>query len=263
MKLSDICNFLEEIAPLSLQEDYDNAGLLVGDYGQEINKALICLDCTEDVMKEARKKSCDLVISHHPIIFKGIKKFNNQTYVERIVMDAIKGNVAIYAAHTNLDNVLTNGVNQKICHKLGLRNLKILKAKSTDDDQIGSGMLGNLDSAMDETDFLKMLKREMNTGCIRHTKLLGKPIEKVAVCGGSGSFLLQDAIKNEAGIFITADFKYHQFFDAENKIIIADVGHYESEQYTNELFYELLSKKFPTFAIALAESNTNPINYLV
>lgn len=364
MKIKDITDLLESFAPLAYQESYDNAGLITGDKNDEVKAALICLDSTEEVIDEAISKGCNLVIAHHPIVFSGLKKLNGKNYVERVIIKAIRNNIAIYAAHTNMDNV-HKGVNAKIAEKLGLKNTRILAPKTkmlrrlivfspleaADDvrkamfeagagvigeydecsfntegtgtfrgsentdpyigkpgvreevreikietiypapleskiinalikahpyeevaydilpldnkfDRVGAGMIGELEEAQEEKAFLQSVKKTLNTDCIRHTKLLGKKVKRVAVCGGAGSFLLGDAMSAGADVFITADYKYHQFFDAENKIVIADVGHYESEQFTKELFYEVINKKFSTFAVHLSEINTNPINYL-
>jgi dinuclear metal center YbgI/SA1388 family protein len=363
MKLKEITDHLESFAPLAYQESYDNAGLICGEPEMEIRGAIICLDSTEAVLEEAIERGCNLVIAHHPIVFSGLKKFNGKNYVERVIIKAIRNNIAIYAAHTNLDNV-HNGVNAIIAEKLGLKNCKVLvpqrdklkrlitfcpenKAEEVrkalfeagagqigDYDEcsfnsmgtgtfragenadpyvgkkgeqhhekevkietvlpshlevkilaamrkahpyeevaydliplhnyhqlVGSGLIGELEET-DEMDFLKKVKTQMRTGCIRYTELREKRVRKVAVCGGSGSFLLPDAIRAGADILVTSDFKYHQFFDAENQIVIADIGHYESEQFTTELFYGILKKKFSTFALHLSKINTNPINYL-
>ncbi|MFH1004521.1 MAG: Nif3-like dinuclear metal center hexameric protein [Bacteroidota bacterium] len=262
MKIKSITDHLESIVPLHLQEVYDNAGLIIGDEEANIKSVLICIDSTEEVIDEAIRKKCNLVIAHHPIVFCGLKKINGENYVERTIIKAIKNNIAIYAIHTNLDNIQI-GVNKMICNKLGLKNTKILSLKHISEKmKVGAGMIGELNKPMSEKDFLFFVKKQMQTLCIRHTKLFGKKIKRVAVCGGSGSFLLSDAIRQNANIFITADFKYHQFFDAEKKIIIADIGHYESEQFVKELLFELLKKKFPTFVFHLSKINTNPINYL-
>ncbi len=364
MTIKEITDIIEKIAPLSYQEDYDNAGLIVGKFNEEVNGVLLCLDSTEEIVAEAMQKGCNLIIAHHPIVFNGLKKFNGTNYIERTIIKAIKNNIAIYAAHTNIDNAF-NGVSYKIAEKLGLKNCKILAPKKQQlkkiitycpdnyaakvrnamfcngagnmgnysecsfnsngegtfkgnenstpfvgeegkihhekeikietivashqlknviaamikthpyeevaydiynlentNIKVGSGVIGELTSKEDELTFLNCIKKNLRTSCIRHTKLLNKDIKKVAICGGSGSFLLQDAINAGADIFITGDFKYHQFFDAENKLIIADIGHYESEQFTCELFYDILNEKIPNFAIHLSEKNTNPINYL-
>ncbi|MBD3636756.1 MAG: Nif3-like dinuclear metal center hexameric protein [Crocinitomicaceae bacterium] len=363
MTVQDIIKHLEELAPLSSQESYDNSGLIVGEYGQEVNNALISLDCTEEIVQEAIEKDCNLIISHHPIVFKGLKKLTGKNYVERTIIKAIQNNIAIYAIHTNLDNFKL-GVNKKIGDLLGVSNPQILAPvqgkllklvvyvpldkmevvrtalftagageignysecsfhgegtgtyKGNEDsnpaygkknernyepegrlevlvsthqtkhvvnamlnahpyeevayDLIpllnenkfeGAGMIGELDKEMDEMSFLALLKETFKTGCIRHTNLLNKPIKKVAWCGGSGSFLLSNAKAKKADIFITGDFKYHEFFDAENQLVVADIGHFESEQFTIELIADLIRKKIPTFAPYLTEQNTNPVNY--
>lgn len=364
MKIKDICNYLESIAPLHYQESYDNSGLIVGHPEQEITKALICLDSTEAIVDEAIKQQCNLIIAHHPIIFSGLKKLNGKNYIERTIIKAIQNDIAIYAIHTNLDN-MHDGVNNMIANKLGLEDTyvlqprkevlkklivfvpvanidevsaaiheagagnignyshtgfnslgigtfmgnensspsigkkgaleqvsefrfetvfpahlenKVLKAMfsvhpyeevaydiiSLDNltDLIGAGKIGTLPKPMDTKEFMLFVKEKLNTACIRHTTFTKKKVSKIAVCGGSGSFLLNDAIRQNADVFITADFKYHQFFDAEDKIIIADIGHYESEQFTKELIFELLNHKFPNLALHFSELNTNPIKYL-
>ena len=361
--IKDITNFFENLAPLSLQESYDNAGLIVGDANTKVSAILISLDVTEDIVDEAIKKNAELIVAHHPIVFSGLKKITGKNYVERTLIKAIKNNIAIYAAHTNLDSV-TGGVNSKICEKLGLQNCKILQPtegqlkklvtfipeeyvdkvkeavfdagagnignydscgyttngsgsfrgnKNSEPfvgekgkihfeketrfetifpvyiqgkviqallnshpyeevaydiyslenkfDKVGMGMVGMLPKPVSEKEFLLQLKETFNTGVIKHTELLERKVKKIAVCGGSGSFLLKQAISAGADFFVSGDFKYHQFFDAENKIVIADIGHFESEQFTKELFYELLTKKFPKFALHLSEANTNPVFY--
>lgn len=365
MKLSLLTDYLESLAPLAYQEDYDNSGLIVGKPDQEIHQALISLDCTEAVVDEAIASNCQVIISHHPIVFRGLKKFNGKTYVERVVEKAIRNNIALYAIHTNLDNVLT-GVNSRICETLGLTNTRILAPKqhllkklvtyvpaaqaeqvrnalfhagagnignyseasfnaegtgtfkanedanpyvgepgirhtenevrieviypatleskilmalvlahpyeevaydlyslTNPNQQVGSGMIGELEIPVNEEYFLAIIKDKMRAHVIRHTALTGKHIRKVAVCGGAGGFLLKQAIAAGADIFITADYKYHEFFDAEGKILIADIGHYESEQFTQHFLYEIIRKKFATFAVRLTEINTNPVKYFI
>ena len=365
MKLNEITTYLESLAPLSYQEDYDNSGLIVGYADQEIIQALISLDCTEAVVDEAVADNCQLIISHHPIVFKGLKKFNGKSYVERVIEKAIKNSIAIYAIHTNLDSVKT-GVNQKIADKLGLQNCRILSPKNNllkklstfvpimqaDEvrnalfaagagnignysetsfnsngngsfkanenatpfsgeidkrheeqeikieviypqnienkliaslvlahpyeevaydlypitnvfSEVGAGLIGELSSPQEELDFLHHVKTQMQAQVIRHTVFTGKKVKKVAVCGGSGSFLLKNAIAAGADVFVTADFKYHEFFDAEGKLVIADIGHFETEHFTQELLAEIISKKFPNFAIRLTKINTNPVKYII
>ncbi|WP_223584036.1 Nif3-like dinuclear metal center hexameric protein [Sphingobacterium sp. GVS05A] len=364
MKIKAVIQYLEQLAPLDFQESYDNAGLIVGDANQEITKVLISLDCTEEVVQEAIEKGCNLIISHHPIVFKGLKKFNGKNYVERTVIKAIENKIALYAIHTNLDNI-TGGVNSKIADKLGLVNQAILESKpnvlrkmvvfvprshveevrtalfdagagqigkhydqcsfntagygsfrplagseptigeigtqerveetrieviytrsierklllalyeahpyeevaydlfdlQNTTVEIGAGMIGNLPEPMDERDFLAYLKENLKLNVIRHTALLGRKVSRVAVCGGAGGFLLGAAKRSGADFFVTADYKYHEFFDAEGEIVIADTGHFESEQFTQELLYDIITKKFPNFATLTTEIDTNPIKY--
>ena len=261
MTVQDILSILESVAPPHLQESYDNAGLIVGDPGAEVTGILFCLDSTEAVVEEALALGCNLVVAHHPIVFRGLKRFNGSSYVERTVMQAIRQNVALYAIHTNLDNVYRQGVNGRIAEKLGLLETRILLPKAGQTD-IGAGMLGVLPRDVDETDFLLHVKSALQASCVRHTALRGKPVRTVAVCGGSGSFLLSEALRAGADAFVTADFKYHEFFDAEGRLVIADIGHYESEQFTIELLYEIIREKFPTFALHCTKVNTNPVFYL-
>lgn len=365
MQVRQITQYLESIAPLAFQESYDNAGLIIGRPEDEVSGILISLDITEEIVDEAISKHLNLIVSHHPIIFSGLKKLNGKNYIERCVAKAIKNDIAIYAAHTNLDSVF-GGVNSKICEKLALQNCRILSpgadlikklvtfvpvahadqvrkalfdagagsignydscsfnANGTgtfrgndqsnpfvgeknqlhmeeetridtifpkhiqarviqallnahpyeevaydiypldnEYSQAGIGMIGELGEPMEELRFLGQLKDIFNCKVIKHTKLLGKSISRVAVCGGSGSAYLKLAMAQKADIFISGDFKYHQFFDAEQQIIIADIGHYESEQFTKEVFYELLTKNFPKFAIHLSAFSTNPVSYLI
>ena len=364
MTINELIKTIEEFAPPSLQESYDNVGLIVGDPETAVSGALITLDVTEEVIDEAIQKKCNLIIAHHPLIFNAIKKLNNQNMVERILVNSIKNDIAIYAAHTNLDNV-RQGVNATIAKKLGLINPAILAPKENIlkklvtfcpagyagqvrdaifaagaghignydncsftltgegtfrareganpfvgeldklhfekevriesvfpvylknkivsamlhahpyeevaydiypiENQfagVGAGMTGELETPENPQDFLLRIKKVFDTACVRHTKICTNKITKVALCGGSGSFLLQNAIAAGADVFITSDVKYHEFFDADSKIIIADVGHYESEQYTKELLMNIIKKNYSTFAVRLSEINTNPIGYI-
>lgn len=301
MRISEITKYLETIAPLSLQEDYDNAGLITGDLNWELNGVMVCLDSTEAVLDEAIQKGCNLVLAHHPIIFRGLKSITGGSYIERTVIKAIQNNIAIYAIHTNLDNVLDRGVNWKIAERLGLANVKILAPKSNMlaiqnvksghivkgpetsfqemtavlgersqqvsypvrelNPSVGSGIVGDLESPMSVLAFLDLLKERMNVSCVRHTELVKENVQRIAVCGGAGGFLLNAAKGSKADIFVTADYKYHEFFDADGKIIIADVGHYESEQYTIELLVSIISEKFSNFAPLKTSVNTNPVKY--
>jgi dinuclear metal center YbgI/SA1388 family protein len=367
MKIKEIISFLETIAPPAYQENYDNAGLIVGNPDADVTGILTCLDSLESIVDEAITNKCNLIVAHHPIVFRGLKRLNGKNYVERIVLKAIKNDIAIYAIHTNLDNVLQNGVNQQIANHLGLKNLKILAPKrqtlmhltvfvptektqnvlnalyaagagqignyencsfrtagigtfrpirnanphigNLDEDEsvsedrievvleahlqnkvlkamrqahpyeevayfltalenenqtIGAGIVGEYDSenAPSEIDFLKFLKQKMVAGAVRYTQLRGKRVQRVAICGGSGSFLLGNAIGAGADVFVTADFKYHEFFDADNKIVIADIGHFESEQFTISLLTDVLQNKFKKICVFSTKKDTNPVNYL-
>jgi dinuclear metal center YbgI/SA1388 family protein len=263
MQIKSILNHLESIAPPRLQESYDNAGLITGDPNWTCNGVLFCLDSTEAIVEEAISLGCNLIVAHHPIVFKGLRRFNGKNYVERTIIKAIKNDVAIYAIHTNLDNVYQHGVNAKIAEKLGLQNTSILAQKLGENNpEIGAGVIGEFKNPMNETNFLQFVKTTMGAGVVRYTQPLGRDIKKVAVCGGTGSFLLQDAIRAGADAFVTADFKYHEFFDADGHLLIADIGHFESEQFTIELLFSLVSEKFPNFALHSTKRLTNPVNYL-
>ncbi len=364
MLIKEITDYIESIAPLSLQESYDNAGFITGNKEAELKAVLITLDTIEEVVEEAVQKGANLIISHHPIIFKALKSITGKNYIERTIIKAIKHDIAIYAVHTNLDNI-HNGVNSILCKKLNLKNCKILKPLKNElrklvtfvpavhaeklrtalfeagagnignydkcsfntsgegtfkagelanpfvgeinkihteneirietiypkysenqiisallkahpyeevaydlytlenyFDKTGAGIIGEIEEPANAVQFIKNLKEILQTRVIKHTKFPDKKIIKVALCGGSGSFLLQDAIKQKADIFISSDFKYHEYFDADGKIIIADAGHYETEQFTKELIFDVLIKKFNNFACFLSEINTNPINYI-
>lgn len=260
MTIKEITTLLEAVAPVHLQESYDNAGLIVGNPETEVTGILFSLDAIESIVDEAVILGCNLVVSHHPIVFRGLKRFNGANYVERVVIKAIQNNIALYAIHTNLDNVLYRGVNERIGQRLGLHNMSILAPKPNS-TETGAGVVGQLPQSMSETAFLDMLKTSMKAGCVRHTALLDKPVSRVAICGGSGSFLLAEAKKSGADVFVTADFKYHEFFDAEDQLVICDIGHYESEQYTIELLFEIIYEKYPNFALHLTKRNTNPVHY--
>jgi len=361
--INEITNAIEAFAPLNLQEDYDNAGFITGNGKTDCTGALLSLDCTEAVIEEAIQSNCNLIVAHHPIIFKGLKKLTGSNYVERTIIKAIQNNIAIYACHTNIDNVI-DGVNAKIAQKLGLVNLKILAPKSgllrklivfvpashadkvrealfsagaghignyenvsfnsdgkgtfkgnehakpflgeanklsieaeirietlfevqdqariisamlgvhpyeevaydifpleNKHQQIGSGLIGDLEKELSENEFMTKVKSTFNLKILKHTNLTNKKIKKVAVCGGSGQFLLKNAINSNADSYVSSDFKYHELFDAEGKLLALDIGHYESEQFTPEIFYDIIRKKFPKFALHLSKTNTNPVNY--
>ncbi|MEO0788508.1 MAG: Nif3-like dinuclear metal center hexameric protein [Bacteroidota bacterium] len=257
--IKNITDYLEAIAPLHLQEGYDNAGLIVGNPDTEVRGVLTSLDCLEATVAEAVARDCNLIVAHHPIVFRGLKRLNGANYVERTVIEAIKRDVAIYAIHTNLDNVF-EGVNKRIAETLDLRKYKILQPKG-EDPNIGSGMIGELPHEMAASEFLAYLSERMQTEVVRHTAPLEGPISRVAVCGGSGGFTLGAAKRAGAQVLVTADYKYHEFFDADGQIMICDIGHYESEQFTTQLLAEILRNKFSTFAVLCTERNTNPVRY--
>ena len=363
MKIKEVIQYLEGIAPRSSQESYDNSGLLVGDANAELTEALICLDSTEEIVLEAIEKGCNMIIAHHPIIFKGLKKLTGANYIERVIALCIKNDIALYAIHTNLDNYRF-GVSHEMANRLGLVNQRVLEPKNkvlnkisvyvptehaqtvanamyaagagsignyincsfqiegvgtftavdgavpfvgeigveerakeikvecivsahlayqtinamkkahpyevvayeltellNENEYEGAGIVGDLEQPMAVTDVLAMIKERFNCGVVRYTKPVKEHIQRIALCGGSGSFLLNKAIASQADLYLTADFKYHEFFDAEDKIVIADIGHYESEQFTIQLLGAILTKKFPKFAFRLTSKSTNPINY--
>jgi dinuclear metal center YbgI/SA1388 family protein len=277
LRIHEIVSAFEAVAPLALQESYDNSGLIVGQMGAQVSKALLCLDSTEAVVDEAIAKGCDLIIAHHPIVFGGLKRFTGGDYVQRALIKAIRNNIAIYACHTNLDNVLRGGVNERIAQQLGFEAERVLRPVAADfgsfvgigglDDSdvfrtAGAGVLCNLQKPMNVLDFLQHLKAKMGVEVVKYTKCDVEMVSKVAICGGAGSFLIGDALRAGADAFITSDVKYHEFFDAEGKMLLCDIGHYESEKYTIDLFSNILSAKFPKFATIFAGTITNPIDYL-
>lgn len=264
MRISDITDALEHVAPLSLQENYDNSGYQVGIKSNEATAALFCIDVTEAVVDEAISLGANLIVSHHPLLFNGLKSITGKDYIERVVIKAIKADIAIYAAHTNMDNA-RHGVNYKIAEKLGLIHLEPLAPLDNDnsiEQQHGSGVVGTLPSPMSEQEFLIHVKAKFEVPSIKFSPSNGKLIERIALCGGSGSFLTSCAIAKKADAFITGEIKYHDYFAFENQILMIEAGHYETEQFTKEIFYEIITKKFPTFVTYYTEIETNPINYL-
>ena len=268
-KVSEILSYLTDVAPISWQESYDNCGLLVGDANALVDKVLLTLDVTEKVIDEAIANSFHLVVSHHPLIFKGLKNILVDDTTGRIITKAIKNDIAIAAMHTNIDNSFY-GVNRALAEKLGVKDLNILHLNNSATQQlsdsvtqIGSGMIGEFENEMSELEFLKLIKERLNIPSLRHSCLLEKNIKKVAICGGSGSFLINDAKQCKADAYITADLKYHDFFEADNEILIVDAGHFETEQFTKQLFADIILKKNPKFAVQISEVNTNSVNYFV
>lgn len=264
MRIKEVVSALERFAPLPLQDGFDNAGMQIGLTDAEVTGALLCLDVTEAVLDEAITLGYNLVVSHHPLIFKGYKSITGCDYVERCIMKAIKNDIVIYSAHTNLDNA-PEGVNFKIAQKIGLKNIRILAPKENvwhEEQQIGAGIIGELEKPETETDFLRRIKKIFEVACLRHTKLIGREIQTVALCGGAGAFLVPTAIRQHADVFITGEIKYHDYFGRENDILLAEMGHYESEQYTKEIFYTIIREMFPDMDVQMSKVNTNPIKYM-
>ena len=254
-----IAAVIEEQAPLIYQESYDNAGFCVGHPDTVVKATLLCVDVNEAVLEEAVRIGANMIISHHPVIFNGLKKITGATYVERMVAQAIKNDIVLYAAHTNMDSAL-HGVSWIMAKQLGLQDIKILSLRESS-EQSGFGAVGNLPDAMDVCPFFDLLKKVFAVPCVRHSALLSGKVRRVAVCGGSGAFLLHDALAAGAQCFVSADLKYHDFFNADGQIIMADIGHYESEKYVLSIFYELLTKKIPNFAVRITETGLNPVYY--
>lgn len=258
MRAKEVIKALEDFAPLDLQESYDNAGLTVGSPEKEVNKALLTVDVTEEIIEEAVSVGADMIISHHPLIFRGIKNITCVDYIGRSLIKAIKNDMVIYACHTNIDSVM-GGVSYRMGEKAGLQNMRFLTQGNT--ERSGLGVIGTLDEPMELKEFLSILKSRFNVPCVRFSGPEGKVL-KIAMCGGAGAEFINDAIREGADLYVSADFKYHDFFMAEKRISLADMGHFESEQFTLEIFYEVISKKLPNFAIQITGINSNPIKYL-
>ncbi|MCR5453640.1 MAG: Nif3-like dinuclear metal center hexameric protein [Bacteroidales bacterium] len=262
LTLSEIISELERHFPPALQEDYDNAGIQVGAGDGYIHKCLVTLDVTEDVVEEAVAKGCDLIVAHHPIIFgKGLKHITMRTPTERIIHKAVSNSISIYCAHTNADAVL-EGTSKSMMETIGIKDYHILSPKPFGDITYGSGAIGELPEPMDAMQFLQKLKQDFHCGGIRHTAIVKDQVKRIAVCSGSGSFMLNEAKKLCADVFVSGDFTYHKFFDADGDILIADLGHYETEIGIKNIFVDILQKKFYNFAVEKSETNTNPIKYL-
>lgn len=265
MQIKAFITSLEDWAPLQFQESYDNAGLIVGDPEANCTGVLCSLDCTEAVVEEAIEKGCNLIVSHHPIIFKGIKQFSSDHYVNRTVLKAIQNNIALYAIHTNLDNVI-HGVNSTLADRLHLENRKILAPIpglfDSNGQAVGAGLVGELPLETEPEAFLRWVKEKLNLNVIKHTKLIDKKLITIALCGGSGSFLLDQIKTQKIDCFITSDLKYHDFFEADGKYLLLDIGHGESEHFVPALIVDYLKRKFLTFAVLESEVKTQPISYL-
>ena len=261
MKAKQVLDALERYAPLPLQDSFDNAGLQIGlTAEQEVTGALLCLDVTEAIIDEAEQMGCNLIIVHHPLLFHGLKSITGKSYVERCVIKAIQKGIGIYAAHTNLDNA-EGGVNYRMAEKIGLTNLSFLEAKPGT-IAAGAGLVGELAVEEDEREFLERIKLLFGIKCVRHNCLRERKIRRVALCGGAGGFLLSNAISLGADVFLTGEMRYHDYFGHEDELLIAEMGHYESEQYTIDLLADILGQQLPELRIVKTSNNTNPINYL-
>ena len=252
---------LERFAPLPLQESWDNAGLQVGLTETEVSGALLCLDVNERIVDEAVKKGCNLIVSHHPLLFRGLKTISDLTDVQRTVMKVIEHHLCVVSMHTNMDNA-KGGVNFRIAEKLGLSDIQFFASKQVDDIEAGSGVTGLLAAPMAADDFVLAVKKAFGVECAMCNELLRRPVHKVAICGGAGDFLLDEALKAGADAFITGEMHYHQYFGYEQKIQICVIGHYQSEQFTTEVFQTIIQKACPGVKTLIAETNTNPILYL-
>ena len=269
MKIKEVVFALERFAPLPLQESYDNAGLQVGLTEVEASGALLCLDVTEEVLAEAVSLGCNLVISHHPLIFHGLKRLTEDTQVERCVRMAVTHGITVYAAHTNLDNA-EDGVNFKIAEKLGLRQTRLLMQRPVGVPgtvhghavMAGSGIIGMLPAAEDPLELLGRIKETFRVKCLMHNELLQRPIQRVVICGGAGQFMLDEAIAQQADLFMTGEMSYHRFFGHDGDIQIAVLGHYQSEQFTSEIFYSIIEESCPQLPLYITAADTNPIKYL-
>jgi dinuclear metal center YbgI/SA1388 family protein len=261
MIIRDFIQRLESFASPEYQEDYDNSGLITGDGTGECTGVLVSLDCTEDIVREAVEKKCNLIVSHHPLIFRPIRRIAPENANGRALIAAIRHDITVYAIHTNLDNVVT-GVNATIADKLSLQKLKILIPRPGLSG-VGSGMIGELKKPVAEVQFLEILKKTFGIPVIRHSRLTGKPVSRVAVCGGAGSFLIPNALQSGVAFFITADVRYHDFFEGEGEMVVADIGHFESEQFTIDLIHSVILEKYPNFAVLKSGTVTNPVNYYI
>ena len=261
MKIKDVLSALEQFAPLPLQESWDNAGLQVGLTEAEVSGALLCLDVTEKIVDEAISRGCNLVVSHHPLLFRGLKQITGADDVQRAVVKAIKNDVCVVSMHTNLDNA-PSGVNFKIAERLGLDNVRFFAQKTVDGMECGSGVVGELPQPMAARDFVLHVKDRLEAQSAMCNELLERPVSRVAICGGAGDFLLGDALREGADAFITGEMHYHQYFGYEQRLQICVVGHYESEHVTSELFRDIIAKACPGVPTMIATTCTNPIVYL-
>ncbi|MBR6814634.1 MAG: Nif3-like dinuclear metal center hexameric protein [Alistipes sp.] len=260
MKVREITSLIEAFAPLSLQESYDNAGLIVGREDDEIHRVLLTVDVTEEVIEEALEQECDMIVAHHPIIFHALKRFNSSSYVERCVEQAIRHGIVIYAAHTNLDSA-QDGMSWRVAQMLGLENIKVLDPTSS--EGVGFGVVGELSEAVASEDFMRRVMECFSVGALRHSDIVLPKVKRVAICTGAGGSLIDKARDAAADIYLTSDLKYNDFMRHEKSIILADMGHFESEYCVIQILFDILSKKIPIFAVRKSVRSRNPVNYMV
>ena len=261
MKIREVLSALEQFAPLPLQESWDNAGLQLGLTEAEVSGALLCLDVNEQIVDEAISKGCNLIVSHHPLLFRGLKQISGSNYVQRTVIKAIKNDICVISMHTNMDNA-TDGVNFRIAKKLALTDIVFMSPKRVGDVECGSGIVGQLPQPLSATDFVQQVKQAFHVQCAMCNELLHRPVSKVAICGGAGDFLLDEAVAAGADAFITGEMHYHQYFGYEQLLQICVIGHYQSEQFTSEIFRDIINKECPGLRTEVAETITNPIRYM-
>ena len=259
MKVRDITSLIEAFAPLSLQESYDNSGLIVGRPDDEVHKVLLAVDVTEEVLAEAVAEGCDMVVTHHPIVFHAMKRFNSASVTERCVEEAIRRGIALYAAHTNLDST-PRGMSWRVAEILGLKSVRVLQP--TNDAGAGFGVVGELTQPMKSEDFMRAVMSKFGVKTMRHSDMVKSEVNKVAICTGSGGSLIDEARASGADIYLTADLKYNDFMRHENQIILADIGHFESEYCAIEILFDILSKNLLTFAVRKSVCSRNPVNYM-
>ena len=257
MKVKNIVEAIERVAPLRLQDEWDNSGLQVGFMDAEVSKVLVCLDVTEAVVNEAAELGCGMIVSHHPLLFRPLSQVSDVTYQQRCVVTALAKGIAVYSAHTSLDNA-PGGVNYKIAELIGLQSLQWLQPKAGED--AGSGLIGTLPAPERDSDFLKRLQKTFGVECLLHSECDGRLIKTVALCGGAGAFLMKDAVRKGADCFVTGEFHYHDYFENDG-MLLAELGHYQSEQFTVGLIAGILSHAFPTLNVLQTSINTNPIRY--
>ena len=260
MKIKEVLSALEQFAPLPLQESWDNAGLQVGLTEAEVSGALLCLDVTEKVVDEALAEGCNLIVSHHPLLFRGLKTISDMTDVQRTVRKAIQKDIAVISMHTNMDNA-KGGVNYKMAEKLGLQDVQFMAPKTVGDVTCGSGVIGTLETPLAARAFVEKVKETFGVACAMTNELLYRPVSRVALCGGAGDFLLDEAVSAAADAFITGEMHYHQYFGYEQRVQICVIGHYQSEQYTTEIFRDIFNDRCPGVRTEIAETVTNPIQY--